>query len=190
VLTHLEIQAELVLVDLAKGEQKAPDYITRNPNGRVPTLEDDGFVITESHAIMQYLADKSPRGEAIYPKEMRARARVHQWQFWSAHHFQPAIGTLNFEHLIKGFRGLGDPDPKEVARGERLFHECAKVLDAHVTGEKWLAGSDVTLADIGVATTLLSIKTAKLPVTDYPNMLAWYERVAALPAWKKAEQAK
>lgn len=184
---HLEIPVELVLVDLAQGAQREPAYLALNPSGRVPTLVDGGFVLTESHAIMQYLADGSPRGGDVYPRDVKARALVHQWHYWNAHHFQPAVGTLNFEHLIKRFRGLGDADPGEVRRGERLFHDCARVLDAHLAKQPWLVGSALTLADLAVATPLMAIHTAKLPIRDYTSILGWLDRVRALPAWEKTE---
>lgn len=184
---HLEIPVELVLVDLAKGSQRDPAYLALNPNGRVPTLEDGDFVLTESHAIMQYLADGSPRGEELYPRDAKSRALVHQWQFWNAHHFQPAVGTLNFEHLIKTFRGLGDPDPAEVQRGERLFHDCARVLGAHLAKQPWLVGGGLTLADISVATPLMAIHTARLPIAEYTSVLRWLDRVRALPAWQRTD---
>ena len=79
VLAALELAApvDLVTVDLAKGEQKSKDFLAMNPNGRVPVLDDAGFYLTESHAIMQYLADKTP-GQTLYPAELRARADVNR----------------------------------------------------------------------------------------------------------------
>jgi glutathione S-transferase len=65
---HLGTKLELVLVDLAKSEQRKPDFLALNPNGRVPVLDDDGFILTESHAIMQYLADGTP-GQTVYPED-------------------------------------------------------------------------------------------------------------------------
>src|SRR5579862_1624600 len=85
---HLGTEVELVHVDLGKGEQRKPDYLKRNPNGKVPVLDDDGFLLWESCAIMQYLADRTP-GQTLYPTELRARADVNRWLFWSAHHFSP-----------------------------------------------------------------------------------------------------
>jgi glutathione S-transferase len=183
---HLGAPVELVLVDLAKGEQKSPAFVAKNPNGRVPVLDDGDLVLTESHAIAQYLCDKTP-GNDIYPTELRARAVVNQWLFWSAHHWQPAIGVLTFEHMVKGFRGLGAADPKEVARGERAFHECARVLDAQLREREWIAADRITIADYGIASPLMAIEVAKIPVADYRHVLRWLDRVKATEAWKKTE---
>lgn len=177
-------RVELVLVDLGKGEQRQPGYLKLNPNGRVPTLEDGTFALSESHAIMQYLADLTP-GQTVYPTELRARADVNRWLFWNAHHFQPAVSVLRWEHQVKRFLGQGEADPNEVARGERLVHQCAQVLDAHLAGREWIAQDRLTLADLAIATPLAGAAQAKLPIEGYANIAAWMGRMQELPAWKK-----
>lgn len=177
-------RVELSLVDLAKGEQRTPAYLKLNPNGRVPTLEDGSFVLTESHAIMQYLAELTP-GQTLYPSETRARANVNRWLFWNAHHWQPAVSVLGWERVVKKILGRGEPDPKEVARGEMLITQCAVVLDAHLTGREWIAEDRLTLADLAIATPLANLVPAKLPMEPYTNVHAWLARVQELPAWKK-----
>lgn len=177
---------ELSLVQLQKGEQRAPNYLAMNPNGKVPVLDDDGFFLTESHAIMMYLADKTP-GQTLYPTELRARADVNRWLFWSAHHFQPSISILNWEHVVKSLLGQGPADPARVAQGELQVRECVRVLNAHLAGKTWVSGDTVTLADYALASPLMSIASAKLPVEDAPHLLAWFERVKGLDAWKKTE---
>lgn len=181
---HLRAPVELVVVDLARGEQRTPEFLRKNPNGRVPVLEDGELVLWESHAIMQYLADKTP-GQTVYPPDLRARADVNRWMFWNAHHFAPAVSVLGFEHFVKSILGQGSPDPKEVARGEALVGACAKVLDAHLAGRTWLSGDAVTLADLAVATPLMMTDKAKLPVSSYEHLQAWFARVQALEAWQK-----
>jgi glutathione S-transferase len=181
---HLQVVVELVEVDLAKGEQRAPAFLNMNPNGKVPVLEDDGFVLTESYAIMQYLADRTP-GQTIYPLDIRARADVNRWLFWSAQHFTPAIGILNWENWVKSLVGAGPPAPAEVARGEELVRQCATLLDAHLVDRKWLAGQQLTLADLALAAPLMTIERAKLPVTQHAHLLGWFDRVQALDAWQR-----
>jgi len=182
---HLGIEVDLELVDLAKGEQKKPDFLKLNPNGRVPVLVDGDLTLYESHAIMQYLADGVP-GQTVYPTDRARRADVNRWMFWSAQHFQPAIGVLSFERFVKPLRGL-EPDPKEIARGEALVHEVMGVLDKHLTDREWVTEGKVTLADLAIAPALLAKDRAKLPVGDYRNVAAWYERVSALEAWRATE---
>lgn len=185
---HLNSPVELVFVDLHKGEQRQPQFLQLNPNHRVPVLEDDGFVLWESHAIMQYLADKTPR-QTVYPAETRARADVNRWLFWCGQHFSPAVGILNWEHVIKGMLGLGAADASEVRRGEQLVREFAAVLDAHLAARDWISGDGLSLADIAIATPLAASVPAKLPLTGLGNLQRWFARVQTLEVWKKTALA-
>jgi glutathione S-transferase len=181
---HLDAQVELVFVDLAKGAQRAPEYLAKNPNGKVPVLDDDGFLLWESNAIMQYLADKTP-GQTLYPADLRARADVNRWLFWSAHHFTPAVSVLGWENMVKKMIGAGDPDPTAVKRGEALVTDAGAVLDAHLAGKTWVLGDRFTLADYALAAPLMAIGPAKLPVRGFAHLMEWFGRVQGLPAWKK-----
>lgn len=183
-VAHLNIPIETTIVDLAKGEQRKPDYLALNPNGKVPTLVDGDLVLWESHAIMTYLADKT-EGHTLYPKELRARADVNRWLFWSANHWGPAIAILNFENVVKKMVGAGEPDPAQVQRGETFVKDNAKVLDQHLAGRTWVSGDGLTLADFSIAAPLMYTRVAKIPVGDYANLQAWLARVQELDAWKK-----
>src|SRR6201997_2437802 len=118
---YLQIEHETQLVDLTKGEQMKPEFTALNPNRKMPVLEDDGFVLWESNAIIQYLAARSG-DHGLWPSEPRRQADVSRWQCWELAHWGPACGPLVFERFVKKFFGQGDPDPTEVARGEEEFH--------------------------------------------------------------------
>ena len=181
---HLGIPVERVIVDITKGEQRSADYVALNPNARVPTLVDGDFVLWESHAIQQYLAENTP-GQDLYPADVRGRADVNRWLFWSANHFGPAIGVLNRENMIKRMMGLGAGDPAEIQRGEQLVTDCARTLDTHLANREWLALGHLTLADFAVAAPLMSTEPAKLPVKDFAHLQRWFARVRELDAWKQ-----
>lgn len=181
---HLGAPVELVFVDLQKGEQRTPQFLKLNPNHRVPVLEDDGFVLWESYAIMQYLADKTLR-QTLYPTGTRARADVNRWLFWCSQHFSPAVGILNWEHVIKGILGLGAADPNEVRRGEQLMREYGGVLDTHLAGRDWICGDALSLADIAIAVPLAATVPARLPVGDFENVQRWLTAMQTLEAWKR-----
>jgi glutathione S-transferase len=184
---HLETKLDLVVVNLLKGEQRSPEYLRLNPNGKVPLLDDDGFHLWESHVIMQYLADKT-QGQTIYPQEIRARADVNRWLFWSAYHFTPAVGLISRERVSKKMAGgSGDPDPVEIERGEALFAIAARILDAHLAGRQWIAQDRLSLADLAIASPLMHSAAAQLPITGCGNVQAWFSRIQALDAWKRAE---
>jgi len=179
---QLGIPFERVMVDLRKGEQKRPEYLKLNPNGKVPTLEDNGYALWESRAIMMYLADKTP-GQTLYPQELHARADVNHWLFWDGVHFSPAIQIPTYERVVKQMLGLGEPDPKELERGTRLVTPLLKVLDDHLANREWVCGKALTLADLSIATPLAFAERAQIDVPA--NIASWFARVQALDAWKQ-----
>jgi glutathione S-transferase len=177
---------ELVEVDLSRGEQRAPDFLRLNPNGKVPVLVDGDFALNECPAIMQYLADCAP-GQTLWPAEPRARADVNRWMFWCASEFAPHIGILNFENWIKALIGAGAPDAARAAQAEADLRARAGLLDAHLAQRAWISGEQLSLADYALAASLMSARVARLPVTDRPHLMAWWARVRELPAWRDTE---
>ncbi|WP_224369854.1 glutathione S-transferase family protein [Hyalangium versicolor] len=184
VAAHLEVPLERIVVDLPKGEQRGAPHLQLNPNGLVPVLDDDGFLLWESRAIMQYLAEKTP-GQTLFPADARGRADVNRWLFWCGAHMAPANTVLVFENFVKPLTGRGPADPAEVARGEALIAKHAPVLDAHLAGRTWVSQDRLTLADYSLAASFALAGPARLPIRDYANIRAWLGRVQELEAWKR-----
>ena len=182
---HLSAPVELVTVDMTRREHLTPEFLRMNPNHKLPVLEDGGFYLWESYAIMQYLADSTP-DQSVLPREARPRADVNRWLFWCAQHFSAAIGILNWEHAVKGLIGLGGPNPAEVKRGEQLFNPLAAVLDAQLARRSWVCGLELTLADFAIAAPLGDAAAARLPLEPHTHIHRWLQQVKALPAWKQA----
>src|SRR5207302_4257196 len=107
------------LVDLGKGEQKKPEFLRLNPNGKVPVLEDGDLALWESNRIAEYLCDTMSK-QTLLPQDLKARADVLKWTHWTSAHFAPAVGVLGYENFVKKFVTGQDADPREVARGEKL----------------------------------------------------------------------
>lgn len=184
VATHLAVPLERIVIDLTKAEQRGAAHLARNPNGHVPVLDDDGFVLSESRAIMQYLCEKTP-GQTLFPTELRGRADVMRWMFWCAAHMAPANTVLVAENFVKGLMGRGAPDPVEVARGEALVARYAPVLDVHLANKTWVSQDRVTLADYSLAASFALAGPARLPIANYPHLRAWLGRVQELDAWQR-----
>lgn len=182
----LGAEVDLVDIDLAS-ETDRRRLLEVNPNGMVPVLEDHGFLLWESCAIMQYLAEKTP-GHALYPQEAQARADVNRWLFWACQHFSPSIAVLTWERIWKGYVTGQPADPREEARGNAALDQFAAVLDQHLAGRQWVVGEALTLADIALAAPLMYIGKASLPVAARANLMAWFERVRQLPAWQQTER--
>lgn len=180
---HLDLPVELVVLDLTKLQQRR-QLEALNANSKVPVLQDGDFILWESCAIMQYLADKTP-GQTIYPGDVRARTDVNRWLFWASQHFAPALGILVWENMMKAMYGVGAPDARELQRGEIQIEQFAQVLDDHLQGREWICGSGVTIADFAIATPLMYTEQAKLPLQQYAHIQAWFARLQELDAWKK-----
>ena len=179
---HCRSPVELVDIDLGGGEQQGAAYRAINPNARVPTLVDGSFVLWESNAIMQYLAEKA--GErSIWPDDFSARADIARWQFWDAAHLGPATRPFQWEYLIKALLGLGDPDKAALPAAEAPFRTCGEVLEATLGRQAYLTGHRLTLADLSIAATLVHAEAANMPMANYPALKSWRQEVAAIPAW-------
>jgi glutathione S-transferase len=151
----------------------------------MPTMEDGDYVLWESCAIEQYLADKKP-DSGLFPKDQRARLDVTRWQFWETAHWDPACAVFLYENLIKPvILKIGDPDAAALAKGTENFERAAKVLDAQLKGKKFISGGTVTIADFGIAAPLNYAEAGRLPVGPYREINRWYATMRALPAWQK-----
>jgi len=155
-----------------------------NPNSKVPVLQDGEFTLWESCAIMQYLADRT-LGQTLYPDNIMVRADINRWMLWACQHFAPALGILTYERIWKGVRGMGGPDPVEIARGEKQIQQFATVLNNHLENREWLVGNQITLADYAVVPPLMYIEQAKLPLTEYQHIMKWFDRIQQLDTWKQ-----
>jgi glutathione S-transferase len=183
VAAHLGLRLDLEFIDLTKGQQRTPEYLALNPTGRVPTLVDGDFTLWESTAIMQYIASRSPN--ALWPDDTRRRADIMRWQSWDLQHWGPeACDPLIIERVVKPFMNLGAPDTAVLAKATEGFHREARVLDAHLSKQRYLAGSELTLADFSVAAPLFLATQAELPSAPYAQVRDWFARVSALPAWR------
>lgn len=184
---HLEIPFEPYTVDLFKGEQKRPEFAALNPNMLMPVIEDDGFVLWEANAILQYLAAKYP-ARGVLPEDPQARADVSRWQFWDLAHWEPSLATMIFEHVVKKLANLGEPNPERVAEAQTRFHRFAKVLEGQLRGRRFVAGDALTVADFSLGPALNLAVPAQIPVADYPEIRRWHASLMALPAWRRTQE--
>ena len=182
----LGLKVEEIGLDFTKGEHKKPEYLALNPNGAVPTLADGEFVLTESRAIMQYLAAKKPDAK-LFPSEERVRANITHWQFWDSSHFSAHIGTFTFQRVIKPMFGMGEPDAAKLEEALVNFRRYAAVLHKHLEGKQFVVGDSLTLADLTLASSLMYAKQADVPVAEFPNIQAWFARMSEMDAWKKTD---
>jgi glutathione S-transferase len=182
-IAHLGLDLEHVPIDLMKDR---PRLTALNPNSKIPVLEDGDLRLWESHAIMLYLCDRTPE-QQLAPTELRLRADVLRWLFWTSAHLSPAAGGIAFERLWKKLVTGGGPDPAQIAYHERFLHQFLTVLDDRLASRTWIVGEALTLADFSVAATLMYAEKVELPIAGYRHVAALRARVRDLPAWKRTE---
>lgn len=183
VAKYLKSPVELVRVDLAKGENKTPEFLAINPNGKVPALTDGATRLWEGHAIMVHLAQKA--GSDLWPHESGMQVDVLRWLNWDTAHFSRHAGTLLFQNVIKAMFGMGPADPAAVEEAGGFFKQFATVLDGELKGRKWLLGEQLTVADFGVAAALPDAVAAKLPLQGFSEIERWHNNLMDIPAWRE-----
>jgi glutathione S-transferase len=181
VAKHLNAPVEFVHVDLRKGENRTPEFLALNPNGKVPVLETGGGSLWESNAIMCYLARTA--GSDLWPSDDDRQIEVMRWLSWDSQHFTRHAGSLYFEHIIKPAFGMGSADRAAVEEATGFFKRFAAVLDDHLSGRAYLVGDALTVADFAVGITLPYAERARLPLTGFPEVERWHARLSELPAW-------
>jgi glutathione S-transferase len=184
VIAHVGLAVEIAHMDFPVG-LRAPEYLALNPNAMSPTLVDEDFTLTESNAIMQYLAEKAG-DRSIFPREPRARADVTRWQFWESAHFNRAFGALAFEIVAKPRLGIGPADPDLVRGAIEKLARFAPVLERRVTDRAFLVGSAVTVADYAVATFEGYRDAVPFDFTPFSGVNAYFDRIHALEPWVRS----
>ena len=179
----LELPVTYRFVDLTRGEQKTPEYLAINPNGRVPALVDGDVKLWESHAIMIYLAQKA--GSPLWPFDPVQQIDVIRWLLWDTCHFSRHAGRLFWQNYIKAKFGLGEADPAEVEDAMTYFRQFAKVLDGHLVGRNHVAGDGLSIADFGIASVLPTAAEAKLPMAEFPEIRRWHDNLMQIPSWRE-----
>ena len=176
VCRHLQIPYRLVEMDIKKGATRTPDFLARNPNGRIPLLEVAGSgYLAESHAIMLYLAE----GSDLIPQDPWQRALMMQWLCFEQYSLEPHIGSARFwlTSLQKTPEELGE----RLIRAQTEGRAALAVLESGLTGTEFLVGGRFSLADISLYAYTHVAADALLDLEPYPAIRAWLGRVAAQP---------
>lgn len=186
-LEELGLPYEAHLVDIGKDETWTPEFLSLNPNGKIPAIIDpDGpggkpLPLFESGAILVYLAEKTGR---FLPADPAARYETLQWVFFQMAAIGPMFGQLGFFHRFAG-REYEDKRPRDryVAESKRLLG----VLEGRLEGRDWIMGADYTIADIAIlgwVRNLIGFYEAGdlVGFSDFPRVGAWLKRGLARPA--------
>ncbi|TPP05859.1 glutathione S-transferase family protein [Rhizobium glycinendophyticum] len=177
-LEELGLAYDLKPVNVRKGEQKDAAFVALNVNAKVPVLVDDALVLTESAAILVYLAEKTGK---LLPSDGEGRARVFEQLFFHASALSPAFGNA-------GFFKRSSPEPQPIAEA-RFSGEADRILgllEDKLANQAFMAGDDFTIADIAHFGWLWRRQFPAVTLDERSNLSRWYETVAARPAVERA----
>jgi glutathione S-transferase len=172
---------ERIDAGLAFGVVNTPEYRKLNPNGLVPTIEDDGFVLWESNAIVRYLAAKHAAG-ALWPADPKIRADADRWMDWCTTTLAPAF--------IPVFLALVRTPPEQrnlqaIEDGKKKTGEVLARLDAALAGRDFIAGKQFSVADIAFGPIVYLVNNVPWDRPKLANYDAWYARISTRPTFKK-----
>src|SRR6516225_2113188 len=161
-----------------------PANLARNPNGHIPVIDEDGFVLWESMAINLYLAKKHSLGR-LYPRRLEDEARAWQWSFWGMTEVERPVLTALFNRAILP---EDERDAAAADAAERTLGQPLKVLDGALGHGSYLLGDKFTVADLNVASILAWARPAQIDFAAFPKVTEWSRSCAERPAARAARQ--
>jgi glutathione S-transferase len=174
-LAFLEIPYELVEVDILAGGSRTPQFLEKNPNGRVPVLElDDGTCLAESNAILFYLGE----GTSLFPSDRLQRAQVLQWMFFEQYSHEPYVATSRFllQHREQTEEVIAD-----VARRRDAGLAALAVMERHLSGRQFFVGERFSIADVALYAYTHVAPEGGFSLDPYPRVREWLDRVRSQP---------
>lgn len=184
---NLKVDAQVV--DLMKGEHMQPPYAAMNPSKLVPMLEDGEFRLTESSAILKYLAEKNDLPS--YPKDLKQRARVNERMDWiNTQLCRDLAYGLVYPQIFPFHKRPTDEHQKgQLAWAQERAKGWMKVLDESLIGkQQYLAGDKITIADYFASSFVSLAEFIRADFGPYPNLKRWYERMKGLKTWNKVHE--
>ncbi len=184
---HLPVETKVI--DLMKGEHMQPPYSMMNPSKLVPMLDDGDFRLTESSAILKYLAEKS--NLPAYPKELRARARVNERMDWiNTQLCRDLAYGLVYPQIFPLHKRPSDEQQKgQLAWARERAKGWMKILDQDLIGNhQYLCGDRITIADYFASSFVSLAEFIRADFGPYPNLKGWYDRMKGLKSWNKVHE--
>lgn len=181
---QLGLDLELKPVDLSKKEHMRPEYLAMNPAHTVPVLVDDDTDLTlfESRAILKYLVDKCAPGDSMYPEDIKTRALIDKWLFFTCGTLIPSARPM-YKPIL-----MGETPDADASKG---LHENLKIVEQMIGDTSFLIGDKLTIADLDLLIGLdFAVGLAHLDLSPYAKLSAWYTRVTSLPYYEEISGQK
>jgi glutathione S-transferase len=176
-LGHLGRDHRWIEIDSAHGATRTPEYLAKNPNGKVPMIEaDDGRVMVESNAILAWLADGTP----YFAGDAWQRAQTLSWMFFEQYSHEPFVAVARF---IAGWTPLDSPRRADLPRLRERGHDALGVMERHLASNHWFSATGYGIADIALFGYTHCAEDGGLDLERFPRVVAWLDRVRAQPGF-------
>jgi len=183
VIEELGLPYEFHFVDLFKGEHKTEAFLKMNPLGKVPVLEHGGKYLFESGAICRYLANQEE--SSLFPNDKFQRAVIDQWMEFFTNHLGFWLNTLFFQRILKVQARMGETNVEKCDEAEKFLIPQLKVLNSELSKNKYIAGNELTIADLVAYAYIEQMDVLKMSLSDYPKISAWKEEISKRDSIKK-----
>jgi glutathione S-transferase len=177
---ELGLDYEHVPIEIGDAGARKPDYLAINPNGRLPAIDDGGFVLWESLAITLYLAKKHSTG-ALYPATLEGEAKAWQWSLWAVQEVDRGVNIWSL-HAVR--LPPEDRDPQRLAEALKVIEAPFKALDGALADGRYLIGNDFTVADLNVSAVIS--RAIDMDLSGRPHLAGWLRRCLERPAARAA----
>jgi glutathione S-transferase len=183
----VNVLPKMVEIQLHRGEQASPKFLQLNPNGKIPVLVDGDLVLTESNAILQYVANKfqSP----LWPQSQVAQAQTLKWLFWQASTWSNVTSPFAQRRIVLphwGITSRGQIDSELLAR----FHKVMNLFNRALEGRTAIVGETLTIADLSLASSLIFFEEAQIPLENYCHIQNWLNHLGETSWWKQTKQTR
>lgn len=186
VLNKLGIEYEFVFVDLLNGEKRKPEFLSLTPFGKVPVLVDGNFKLSESTAIIKYLARKAK--SELYPTDLEEQASVDMWcDFIGQHLTLGAYVKVIFNKMVAPRIGV-EPDPRSMKEGYEFITKYLTTIEEKLNKTKFLAGDKMTIADISLISTIDPSEMIGVDLKVYPKLMALRENLKSQDFYQKVHK--
>lgn len=185
-LNAMDMDYEFVVINPLAGETQNEEYLKMSPSGKIPALDDDGFYLFESNAIMKYLCRKY--NSDYYPADIVEQAHVDKWLDFIGAHLTNGLAKVFFNKVVVGLIDA-EADEHSMEEGYGFLKRFMAVIEEQLGTSAYIAGDKMTIADICLLATVDPFEVIDINMSDYPNTKAWASKLMNEPFYKKVHNS-
>lgn len=180
----LGLEHEYINVNLPAGEQRSDEFLAINPKGKVPAINDDGFCLSESNAIIRYLAQKAGR---LYPEDLQEQAIVDQWLYFVSDHVGLGISKVMFNKVFAPMLNI-EVDERSLKEGYSFLDKYLPIIEEQLGKSSFLASDQLSIADVALIATLDPTSLLEIDLGGYPALSKYLETQHASDWYRACHQ--